>query len=140
MHLCNRALIAHRTRALGAKVGPLDVLKLLLRRLSCARPTAVDGDGLARQPAVVGLDAERVGQLLVQLKGGACERAYGRAVVPIERQEATRLAGGGGCDAHAVDQHHILAALARREVVGDRGADDAAAADDDPAVGVGRCR
>src|SRR5262249_61104081 len=77
---------------------------------------------------------ELPGQLGVEREAPARQRAERRAIAPVEREESPGLARRGAGDTRALDNSD--GDVAPGEEVGDRGADDAGAADDDV---TGRC-
>ena len=92
-------------------------------------PRAAD-DAERVEPAVPPLVVDALGKLRVEREAAARQRLDRRAVAPVEREEAARLAGGRIGDAGALDHRALDAALA--EEVGDRRADHAATADQYP--------
>src|SRR5262249_15579495 len=87
---------------------------------------------ISRQPPVAPRVAELFGKLGMQRKAAPRQRVERRAGAPVERPEAAGLARRRAADLMPLDDDRVRAAPAREP--GDRGADRAAAADDDAPV------
>ena len=86
------------------------------------RPTAAIGV----EPAIAPVAPDLLGEPGMQREAAAGQRAERRAVAPVERQKAARLARRRACDRDALDDGRMNPAAAQE--IGDRGADHAAAA------------
>ena len=96
-----------------------------------ASPACIDASlgvtSIRLDPSIAPGIAQRLGEIGVELEAAARQSVEIAAAAPVQRQEGARLAGGRSADLVAFDHHRPRAA--RRGVVGDGGADRAAAAD-----------